>query len=769
MSSASTVTYASIYTDSEPGRVFWGADEELSDGGSPRVIVYGYDRLPMQPVDPPSPDYVPGPEHPSSPDYVPGPEHPPSLAEVPYIPEPEYPEYLVPSDDEEDPEEDPEEDHADYPADEGDGDDEPSDDDDDDTNDEDKEPLRTRMMTRRRKPFKTDESVATPPTHRTTARISIRPEAHMPFPSEEEVERLLALPPPPPSSLISLSPPSAKERLVRCLAAPAFSSSPLSIVPHPYGSPNHVCAPPGFRAAMGRLRASSPSTHHPLHSSPPLPPPLSSLYLPPHVPTSLPLPSSPLPPLPASLFISPPVDRRKDIPEAKLPPRKRFCSTAPTSRYEVGESSTAAPKPTGGHRVEYGFIDTLYAKTRCQRAEEVGYGIRDVWADLREAVEELASTTLEGVNARVTEFIDVQELDIQDIYVVIEDTQDRQTQLFQRIDGLVEDRQFHQETTLLLDQEALASREAWAYSVGLSSAVHFELQAYRTHTQMQDYRIASQESLTAALSALVSLLQGQLSAALGQIRALQARDQTHEDDHEGAASMTVGLVSSFLVSNNHNNIPPRRSSATARATAAAATPMTAAAVEQLIEARVSAALANHETLQNNTNGVVVLSQWFKKMESVFHISNCDVENQVKFATCTFLGNALTWWNSYMKTITQDVAYATDWKALKKMMPVKYYPRGEIKKLEIELWNLKVKGTDVASYTLHLQQLALMCGRMFHEESDEVKKYVGGLLDMIRGNVMSYQPKMMEKAIEFANDQMDQKVLTIAERQAEHKR
>ncbi|GJU69406.1 putative reverse transcriptase domain-containing protein [Tanacetum coccineum] len=61
---------------------------------------------------------------------------------------------------------------------------------------------------------------------------------------------------------------------------------------------------------------------------------------------------------------------------------------------------------------------------------------------------------------------------------------------------------------------------------------------------------------------------------------------------------------------------------------AAATPMTAAAVEQLIKAR-------------GTEGVVVLSQWFEKMESVFHISNCAVENQVKFATCTFLGNALT--------------------------------------------------------------------------------------------------------------------------------
>ncbi|GKC74886.1 hypothetical protein Tco_1120769 [Tanacetum coccineum] len=150
--------------------------------------------------------------------------------------------------------------------------------------------------------------------------------------------------------------------------------------------------------------------------------------------------------------------------------------TALTSRYEVGESSIAAPRPTRGHKVDYGFIGTLDAKTRCQRANEVGYGIRDVWVDPREAVEELAPTTLEGVNARVTE-------------------------LAVRVDGLVEDRQFYQETELLLDQEALASREAWAHSVGLSSAVHFELQAYRTHTQMQDYRIASQESLTATLIA----------------------------------------------------------------------------------------------------------------------------------------------------------------------------------------------------------------------------------------------------------------------------
>ncbi|GKD67055.1 putative reverse transcriptase domain-containing protein, partial [Tanacetum coccineum] len=226
-------------------------------------------------------------------------------------------------------------------------------------------------------------------------------------------------------------------------------------------------------------------------------------------------------------------------------------------------------------------------------------------------------------------------------------------------------------------------------------------------------------------------------------------------------------------------MPPKRTSAAA--TAAATAPMTVAAVDHNsgTGTRGSTRTPRECTYKDflncqpftfkGTKGVVVLAQWFKRMELVFHISNCAVENQVKFATCTFLGNVLTWWNSHMKAVTKDVAYAMDLKILNKMMTDKYCPRGEIKKLEIELWNLKVKGTNVASYTLLFQELALMCRRMFHKESEEVEKYVGELLDMIRGNVMSYQPKKIEKAIEFANDQMDQKVLTITKRQAEPKR
>ncbi|GKB13557.1 hypothetical protein Tco_0847480 [Tanacetum coccineum] len=455
-SASSTVTYTSVDTDSEPGRAFWPADEELSEGGSPRVIVYGYDGLPIQPVAPPSSDYKPGPEDPQAP-LVPQDEDEPEEQPLPHVDSPTDLSlgYVADSDPKEDPEEDPEEEHADYPADGGD------DDDDDNTDDEDEEPFEEgeEEHLALADPFdvpivdpiplvedteapEADEPVPTPPSplaYRTTARISIRPEVPILLPPEEEVERLFALPTPPPSPLISLSLPSAKERLARHLTAPALPSSPLPKLPHPYGSPNYVRAPPGFRAAMGRLGASSP-----------LPPPvLATLPLP--SPPLPPLPSSPLPPLPDSLFI-PPVDRREDILEAELPPHKRLCLTTPASRYEVRESSTAVPRPTGGRRVDYGFVGTLDAEARRQRAKTVGYGIRDTWVDPRETAEEVAPVTLEGVNTKVTELATVQEQDTQDIYAVIEDTQDRQTQRHQTVEALVDDRQYHYETARLLDQ-----------------------------------------------------------------------------------------------------------------------------------------------------------------------------------------------------------------------------------------------------------------------------------------------------------------------------
>ncbi|GJR65050.1 reverse transcriptase domain-containing protein [Tanacetum coccineum] len=100
---------------------------------------------------------------------------------------------------------------------------------------------------------------------------------------------------------------------------------------------------------------------------------------------------------------------------------------------------------------------------------------------------------------------------------------------------------------------------------------------------------------------------------------------------------------------------------------------------------------------------------------------------------------------------------------------KYCPRNEMKKLEAELWNLKVKGTDIIGYNQHFQELALLCVRIFPEESDKVKRYVGGLPDMIYRSVVTSKPKTMQEATKMATELMDKKISTLAELQAENKR
>nr|GEY54109.1 hypothetical protein [Tanacetum cinerariifolium] len=124
---------------------------------------------------------------------------------------------------------------------------------------------------------------------------------------------------------------------------------------------------------------------------------------------------------------------------------------------------------------------------------------------------------------------------------------------------------------------------------------------------------------------------------------------------------------------------------------------------------------------------------------------------------------------YNLTLGYEAAYAMTWETLKKKMTDKYCLRDEIKKLEIKLWNLKVKGNDVVSYTQCFQELALMCTKFVADGKEKVDKYIGGLPDNIHGNVMSARPKTLDEAIELANDLMDHKLRTYAERQTESKR
>ncbi|GJY56308.1 putative reverse transcriptase domain-containing protein [Tanacetum coccineum] len=224
-------------------------------------------------------------------------------------------------------------------------------------------------------------------------------------------------------------------------------------------------------------------------------------------------------------------------------------------------------------------------------------------------------------------------------------------------------------------------------------------------------------------------------------------------------------------------LPTRRATRTTPATTTTpTTTVTNAQLQALIDQGVVAALAECDASRSRdgdnshgTEGVVGLTQWVEKMESVFLISNCTITSQVKYASCTLQGSALTWWNSHVRAVGQDVAYTMPWTALKRMITDKYCPRGEIKKLESEYWNLKVRGTDLMTYNQRFQELALMYDRMFPEESAKVERYVGGLPDMNHGSVKASKPQSMQEAIEFATEIIDKKMLTAAERQAKNKR
>nr|GFB25047.1 hypothetical protein [Tanacetum cinerariifolium] len=315
-------------------------------------------------------------------------------------------------------------------------------------------------------------------------------------------------------------------------------------------------------------------------------------------------------------------DRRADRPEVTLPPRKRL-NIVHCPGYEAGE-------------------------------KDIGYGIRDTWMDPRDVAEEEALTTLEGVNTRVTELAAVQEQDIQDIYRVMEDTQGRQTEIFQRVEALVDDRQYHYETNQL----------------------------------------------------------GHLATTLGEIRALQAREQARAGASEGASSSTYVYPPAPKRTTRLNpGATPNPNSAPSTTTTTVTNAQLQAMIDQGFNTALAARDANRTgndshtsrtgvrrtkrvtrecTYQDfmkcqplyfkGTEGFVELTQLFERMETVFRISNCLAKNQIKFATCTLLAGALMWWNSHVRIVGNDVAYVMTWIELKKKMADKYCSRNEMKKI-----------------------------------------------------------------------------------------
>nr|GEX11724.1 hypothetical protein [Tanacetum cinerariifolium] len=386
------------------------AHEESAETGPPRVIVYGYDGLPIQPVATPSPDYVPGPEHPPSPDYVPDPEHPPSPVEIPYVPEPEYPEYLAPSDDEEhlkdqplpadaspvaaspdyvadfdpkeDPEEDPEDDQADYLTDGGDGDDEPSDNDnDDDIDDEDPDDEH----------FEDEEDDEEEEEHLAPADSFVVPIVDLVLPTGD-------------TEALEADEPTHTPRLPHILIH-------LSQI-HLCRAHKAVRPEPPMSASMEACIA-----RHAALLSPPLPD--ESFHL-----------------LPAGLiFMRLKCRLRKGL-ALQLPILDSRLRRVP----QLVLQGSWCYKAAGATR-QPGPIES---DLRRYRVEQAGYGITDTWDEIVDTLMEIAPTTLEG---------------------------DDRALLRARVNTLFRDRPNHRRTAILMDREAMYAREAWACSEDRSSAI----------------------------------------------------------------------------------------------------------------------------------------------------------------------------------------------------------------------------------------------------------------------------------------------------------
>nr|GEU46753.1 putative reverse transcriptase domain-containing protein [Tanacetum cinerariifolium] len=261
---------------------------------------------------------------------------------------------------------------------------------------------------------------------------------------------------------------------------------------------------------------------------------------------------------------------------ADVPPRKRACLTTPAFGFEAGESSVA-----GAAR---------------QRSDE--------------------------------------------FEVRFEEAQDDRALLRARVNTLFRDRPDHRRTAMILDREAMYTRET-------------------------------------------SSLQTQLTTALRRIEILEARDpEPQEGPTEASSSCVAAVLAERDVNRSRNGDSINDSGTGGRRQ-----------VTTQRQCTYTDLLKCQPMSFQGTEGVIGLTQWLGKMESVFQISNCTVTCQVKFASYTLQGSALTWWNSHMRAVRQDVAYAMPWAALKRMITDKYCPKGEFQKLESEYWNMKLKNEN----------------------------------------------------------------------------
>nr|GEV57330.1 retrotransposon protein, putative, Ty3-gypsy subclass [Tanacetum cinerariifolium] len=468
----------------------------------------------------------------------------------------------------------------------------------------------------------------------------------------------------------------------------------------------------GYGAAMIRLRVEAVSTYH----SPPLPPPFilsptrsdaPSLGIPPPLPISAPTSSPPLQ-LPSA-------SRREERPEVTLPPRKRL-GIALGLGYEVGESSSAAAaRPVGGLRADYGFVATMDREIRRNPEREVGHGITESWDKIVETLQGAPDSTDTEFGGYMRDFETKVRRDIDEIYSRLDDEQSERQLLAGRLNMWFRDRRVHEYTRHIMETEVRLSREAWVRSMDASDLTRGEVMSLRT--TVLAYTDIDSDAVTTGIGDHITGTGDSLTGTGDSLTEITYRTTGTAGTRWSLLSITGSIPASKALDCYKKMAPKQTTMSTADQETTNTTSVTNAQLQEMIDDGVTAALAARDALRSTngddshnsragTEGVASLSQWLERMESVFHITNCAVENQVKFATCTLNSVALTWWNTH--------------------------------------------------------ELALLCGRMFPKESDKIKRYIRGLPDMIHGSVVVSKPKKMQEAVEIETELMDKKIRTFAE-------
>ncbi|GJQ99159.1 putative reverse transcriptase domain-containing protein [Tanacetum coccineum] len=412
-------------------------------------------------------------------------------------------------------------------------------------------------------------------------------------------------------------------------------------------------------------------------------------------PWSSPLPQIPSPPLPSRCF------------RGYITASKRLC-IALGSRYEVGKSSSApTARPSGGFRADYGFVATLDDEIRRDPERDVGYGITDTWDEMLVGMPGEPTTNDTELGQRMTNFVATVRQDTDGIYRILDEAQDARA--------------------------VLSGESTEDYCIGTSDG-DCSLASSRPCSTSTTCGDTKTDEYTTDIAGIIFSCNLKKMAQKRAIRSTPTTT-TSVTNAQLKALIDQGVADALATWDADRSMNGDDSHNSGTGVRRQATPARECTYPDFMKCK--------PLYFKGTEGFIELTQWFERMETVFCISNFSVENQIKFSTCTLLGSALTWWNSYVKIIGHDVAYAMTWTNLKKKITDKYCPRGEIKKLEAE--------------------------KMFPEESDKIEKYVGGLPDMIHGSVMASKPKTMQDAIEFATKLMDKKICTFAERQSENKR